>query len=198
MICIGWPACKLCSSPSAKSQNRSSSLHPLSEKLSFTEGLGWVILSTETGVGRSKGGSFCQNDEDLVNGKTVCVSMATRSHFNRVSGFSNEQLVETPRCDSPRRVSVHIRLKVKLSVLRTCYYSLLLARESRLWGAFSLRRPIELIQPFARENLSPVVATVSRHSGKSFYWALALSRSCYASGKTRLQQWLTAVKSHLC
>ena len=53
-------------SPSAKSQNRSPSLHPLSEKLSFTEGLGWVILSTKTSVGRFKGGSFGQNDKDLA------------------------------------------------------------------------------------------------------------------------------------
>ena len=53
-------------SPSAKSQNRSLSLHPLSEKLLFMEGLGWVILTTKTSVGRFKGGFFGQNNKDLA------------------------------------------------------------------------------------------------------------------------------------
>ena len=43
---------------SDKSRNPSPSLHPLCEKLSFMKGLGWVIRSTETSVGRCKGGSL--------------------------------------------------------------------------------------------------------------------------------------------
>ena len=101
-------------SPSAKSQNRSPSLHPLCEKLSFTEGLGWVIPSTETSVGRCKGGSFCQNDEVTCDRKTVQVSMATNN--------SSRQLTHLGE------VSVHVGLREKLTVLRKCSFSLLLEK----------------------------------------------------------------------
>ena len=70
---------------SAKSQNRSPSLHPLCEKLCFTEWLGWVIPSTETSVGRSKGGSFCQKTRGLVIRQTVRVSMATNNSSRQLT-----------------------------------------------------------------------------------------------------------------
>ena len=79
-------------------------VHPLSEKLSFTKGLGLVIPNLETSVGCCKGGSLCQNNERTCYWKIVCVSMATPLR-------RNEQLNGTHHRDSPRQVSVQVGLR---------------------------------------------------------------------------------------